>query len=104
MRRTYAPRVGNARFGFKLDSAQAAVENGILAAFPDLFIGLAANASKATGGLETFSVGVSGLAVPEPGSYALVGAGLVWPDRAPRKVRLLIQRIPHCTAYFFTLK
>jgi hypothetical protein len=68
------PGVGNAGFGFKLDSAEAAVENGILAAFPNLFIGLAANASEATGGLETFSVGVS---VPEPGSYALIAAGLV---------------------------
>ena len=73
------PGVGNAGFGFKLDAAQAAVENGIFAAFPNLFIGLAANASEATGGLETFSVGVSGsnVTVPEPGSYALIAAGLV---------------------------
>jgi hypothetical protein len=69
------PGVGNAGFAFKLDSAQAAVENGILSAFPDLFIGLAANASEATGGLETFSIG--SISVPEPGSYLLIGAGLL---------------------------
>jgi len=68
------PGVGNAGFGFKLDSAQAALENSLLAIFPNLFIGLSATASDASGGLETFSIG-SVAAVPEPASYALMGLG-----------------------------
>ena len=69
------PGVGNAGFGFQLDSAQAAQENSLLAIFPNLFIGLSASASDATGGLETFSVGVAGsqTSVPEPATYALTG-------------------------------
>jgi len=70
------PGAGNAGFGFKLDSAQAAVENGILAAFPNLRIGLAANASLATGGQETFSIGAV-TAVPEPDVFGLMAVGLV---------------------------
>ena len=62
------PGIGNAGFFFGLTPAEAAVENGILAAFPNLFIGLDANASMATGGPETFSVGVSS-AVPEPAAF-----------------------------------
>jgi hypothetical protein len=68
------PGAGNAGFGFKLDAAQAAVENGILAAFPNLRIGLAADASLATGGPETFSIGVA--RVPEPSVFGLVAIGL----------------------------
>ena len=68
------PGVGNAGFGFKLDSAQAATENSLLALFPNLYIGLSASASDATGGLETFSIG-SVASVPEPASCALVGLG-----------------------------
>jgi hypothetical protein len=68
------PGVGNAGFGFKLDSAQAAVENSLLAVFPNLYIGLSATASDATGGLETFSIG-SVQAVPEPASVAITGLG-----------------------------
>jgi hypothetical protein len=37
---TTNPGVGNAGFGFKLDSAQAALENSLLATFPNMFIGL----------------------------------------------------------------
>jgi hypothetical protein len=53
--------------------------NGILAAFPNLRIGLAANASAATGGLETFSVGAVGAvaAVPEPDAFGLMVVGTV---------------------------
>lgn len=69
------PGVGNAGFGFGLDSAQAAVENSLLATFPNLFIGLSATASDATGGLETFSIGVAGQAVPEPAYALLMGLG-----------------------------
>jgi hypothetical protein len=70
------PGAGNAGFGFKLDAAQAAAANGILAAFPNLRIGLAADASLATGGLETFSIGAV-TAVPEPGVLGLMLVGLV---------------------------
>jgi len=70
------PGAGNAGFGFKLDATEAAVENGILAAFPNLRIGLAADASLATGGLETFSIGAV-TAVPEPDGFALMIMGLV---------------------------
>jgi hypothetical protein len=45
------PGMGNAGFGFVLTAAQAADFNLLLAAFPDLRIGMAANASDATGGL-----------------------------------------------------
>jgi hypothetical protein len=71
------PGVGNAGFGFQLDSTQAALENSLLAVFPNLSIGLSATASDATGGLETFSIGVAGsqTPVPEPASYMLTGLG-----------------------------
>ena len=62
------PGIGNAGFFFGLDSTEAAGLNEILAMNPNLFIGLAANASMATGGPETFSIGVSG-AVPEPATF-----------------------------------
>ena len=62
------PGIGNAGFFFGLDSTEAAVANGILAGNPNLLIGLAANASMATGGPETFSIGVSS-AVPEPATF-----------------------------------
>ena len=66
------PGVGNAGFGFKLNSTQAGIENSLLALFPNLYIGLSATASDATGGLETFSIGTV-QAVPEPASYAVTG-------------------------------
>jgi hypothetical protein len=69
------PGTGNAGFFFALDAAQATTANLLLANFPDLFVGLAANASEATGGLETFSLGVA--AVPEPSTLVLLGAGVV---------------------------
>ena len=71
------PGVGNAGFGFQLDTLQAGAVNGILAAFPNLYIGLAATAEDATGGLETLSIRtVSGVA-PEPSTYALAGTALI---------------------------
>jgi PEP-CTERM motif len=78
--------VGNAGFFFALDAAQAANANLLLAANPDLLIGLAANASDATGGLETFSVGaVGGTAVPEPTTITLLGLSLVGLHLVTRK-------------------
>ncbi len=78
--------VGTAGYGFSLDAAQALSANQLLAAFPSLYLGVAANASSATGGLETvfFRVvegGGGGVppseVIPEPGTYALVGIGLI---------------------------
>lgn len=85
------PGAGNAGFGFKLDSAQAAVENGILAAFPNLRIGLAANASLATGGQETFSIGAVA-AVPEPEAFGLMVVGLVGLIRLRKQLSRLSAR------------
>ena len=73
-----APGTGNAGFGFKLDTTQAGVLNGILASNSNLFLGLAAVATDAAGGLETFSIGAVGgtSAVPEPAVFGLIGLGL----------------------------
>lgn len=77
---TDGPGVGNAGFGFMLDAAQAADFNLLLAAFPDLRIGVAANASDATGGLETISFRAVGgsTEIPEPPILMLIGAGLTF--------------------------
>lgn len=76
------PGTGNAGFVFGLDATQAAAAQS--SAFSGDFggnrIGLAASASGATGGFETFFVGsVEGAVspVPEPQSWALMGAGLL---------------------------
>ena len=69
------PGVGNAGFGFVLDAAQAADFNLLLAAFPDLRIGVAANASDANGGAETISFRATNV-IPEPLTYALLGSAL----------------------------
>ena len=77
---------GNSGFVFALDAAQAAAAQA--AAFGFGFgtnlIGLAATASNATGGFETFFVASAGgtgvppqQVVPEPGSLALVGLALL---------------------------
>lgn len=70
------PGVGNAGFFFGLDNAQATGLNGILAAFPALVLGLSANATDATGGPETFSLGARTTAVPEPTTLVLLSFGL----------------------------
>jgi len=77
--------VGNAGYGFRLDEEQALSANQLLAAFPNLFLGVSANASSATGGQETVSLRVvtggggtpPSEVIPEPGTYALVGIGLI---------------------------
>jgi hypothetical protein len=78
---------GNSGFVFGLDAAQAAAANAA-GAFSDQTnrIGLSATASGSAGGNETFFVtsssvtgggGGGGGEVPEPSTYALLGAGLV---------------------------
>ena len=75
---------GNSGFVFALDAAQAAAAQTLAfgSGFGSNLIGLAATASNATGGFETFFV-ASGLGsappdqIPEPGSLALVGLALV---------------------------
>jgi len=79
--------VGNAGFGFSLDAAQATTANQLLGTIgaTNLFLGVAANASNATGGQETVSLRVvtggggtpPAEVIPEPGTYALVGIGLI---------------------------
>jgi len=68
--------IGNPGFVFGLDAADAAAAQA--AAFSGAFganrVGLTASASSATGGFETLSVAS---AVPEPSSWAMIGAGLV---------------------------
>ena len=78
------PGVGNAGFFFELDAPQAAIANLLLAANPGLYIGLAANATDATGGQETFSIGVAEtvppppfITTPEPMTLALLGSALI---------------------------
>jgi hypothetical protein len=79
---------GNSGFVFGLDAAQAAAATAA-GAFSDQAnrIGLSATSSNAAGGNETFFVtsasttdgggGGGGGEVPEPSTYALLGAGLV---------------------------
>jgi hypothetical protein len=79
------PGVGNAGFVFALDATQAAAAQTAAfgAGFGNNLVGLAASASDATGGLETFfvaGVGDGGVinptAVPEPETYATLLSGL----------------------------
>lgn len=72
------PGVGNAGFVFKLDDAQAASAQTLAfgAGFAANRFGIAATATDATGGLETFFVSPSVAAIPEPESYAMMLAGL----------------------------
>jgi hypothetical protein len=75
---TTNPGVGIMDGFFGLDATQAAQANTLLALFPNLFLGLAANLSDTAGAFETFAFGVASdeLAVPEPATLALLGAGL----------------------------
>jgi len=75
---TTNPGVGNAGFVFMLDSTQAAQAQAAAfgAGFANNHIGLAATATNATGGLETFFVSQSVAAVPEPETYGLLLSGL----------------------------
>lgn len=68
---------GNSGFVFALDAAQAAQAQTLAfgAGSQANLIGLSASVSDATGGPETFYVASAAL-IPEPGSYALMLAGL----------------------------
>ena len=75
---------GNSGFVFALDAAQATAAQAAAfgSGFGSNLIGLAATASNATGGFETFFVAsgrgtVPPQQIPEPGSVALVGLALV---------------------------
>lgn len=74
--------VGNAGFGFQLDSTQAAQANALLGT-TNLRIGLSATLSNATGGQETFFARRTDTplppsqVIPEPATFALMGAALV---------------------------
>ena len=76
---------GNSGFVFGLDATQAAAAQAAAfgSGFGSNLIGLGATASNATGGVETFFVanspggGGGGTAIPEPGTIALFGAGLL---------------------------
>ena len=71
---------GNSGFVFGLTSADAASAQALAfgSGFAGNYVGLSAAASDATGGLETFYVANSATvaAVPEPGTYAMLLAGL----------------------------
>jgi hypothetical protein len=71
------PGVGNAGFGFALDSTQAAQANALLASNPQLRIGTSANASNAQGGPETIQLTTVASTVPEPSAVIMLGSGLL---------------------------
>ena len=72
-----ASGTGNAGYGFILDSTQAAQFNAIVNANPDAYVGAAANASDASGGLETISIrAIEASAIPEPGTWMLLTTAL----------------------------
>ena len=87
-----APGVGNSGFVFALDAAQAAQAQA--AAFgaggQANLIGLSATVNDATGGPETFYVASNAVLVPEPGTYALMlaGLGLAWLQARRRRDQL----------------
>jgi len=81
-----ATGVGNAGFGFQLDSTEAGQLNSLLTGGATIYLGAAANASSATGGQETVSLRVNtaaggggggGAVVPEPGTLLTLGSGLL---------------------------
>lgn len=77
--------VGNVGFAFGLTAAAAADFQAVLdglGSLTDVRIGLGASLSDVQGGLDTFSLvrvdgGGTGSVVPEPGTWALLGTGLL---------------------------
>jgi hypothetical protein len=72
------PGVGNAGYGFALDSTQAAQANALLASNPNLRIGTSANASNAQGGPETIQLTTVASTVPEPSAVIMLSSGLLF--------------------------
>jgi len=74
------PGVGNAGYGFALDTTQAGQANLLLAANPLLRIGTDANVSGAQGGAETIQLTtvINTSAVPEPSTIAMLASGLLF--------------------------
>src|SRR5947209_1257797 len=67
---------GHSDYAFALDAAAAARLQAVIAAHPDLRLGLAANITDAQGGPESFFIGAVPAAVPEPATMLLLGTGL----------------------------
>jgi hypothetical protein len=68
---------GHSDYVFALDAAAAARLQAVIAANPDLRLGLSANITDAQGGPESFFIGTAPAAVPEPTTMLLLGTGLV---------------------------
>ncbi len=78
-----SPGTGRSGYFFGLDSAQATAFDNAVSKFGGAYIGLQANVSNAAGGLETFFVSTTKptpppSGVPEPATFALMGAGLLF--------------------------
>lgn len=75
------PGVGNAGYGFMLDATEAAQANALLTASPGavFYVGAAANATNATGGLETIFARTTAATagVPEPSTIFMLGSGFL---------------------------
>ncbi len=87
--------VGNSGFVFRLDAAQAAAAQAALGT--TVRVGLAASATNASGGLETFFFananligggGGGGAAVPEPSTWVILGTGLALAAIRPLRRRV----------------
>ncbi len=70
--------VGNAGWGFRLDSAQAAKATGFLSTFGPMYIGAGFTATDANGAPDTLALRtINGTSVvPEPATFGLLGAAL----------------------------
>jgi hypothetical protein len=68
---------GTSDYVFALDAEAAARLQAVIAANPDLRLGLSANITDAQGGPESFFIGTAPAAVPEPTTMLLLGTGLV---------------------------
>jgi hypothetical protein len=67
---------GTSDYVFALDAAAAARLQAVIAANPDLRLGISANITDAQGGPESFFIGTAPAAVPEPATMLLLGTGL----------------------------